>query len=307
MRILHNSILGAAVLAVAISGCAEKKVCNTAKAPVMKKVTVDNRDTEIQNLQAELAQARTKSAKVVTVTKTVAGSNSPYPPNAEPGKCYKKVLIPAKYTTQTEKVLKSQGGEALGADGQGERISIIPATYKNVTEKVLVREAGEKLVTIPATYKNVTEKILVKEASERLVKVPATYGTQSEKMLVKEASTDWKKSNCRGGDCGTMCLVETPAQYRTVTRKVLKNPATVKSIPVPAAYKTVTRKVVDRPASTKSIPVPAVYKTVTRKVVDRPASTRRTPVPPTYQTVTRKIKVQDSALKWVETKCRSAR
>ena len=30
MRILHNSILGAAVLAVAISGCAEKKVCNCA-------------------------------------------------------------------------------------------------------------------------------------------------------------------------------------------------------------------------------------------------------------------------------------
>jgi regulator of extracellular matrix RemA (YlzA/DUF370 family) len=198
MRILHNSILGAAVLAVAISGCAEKKVCNTTKAPVMKKVTVDNRDAEIRNLQAELAQARAKSAKVITVTKTVAGTNSPYPPNAEPGKCYKKVLIPAKYTTQTEKLLKSEASE---------RVQIIPATYKNVTEKVLVIEAGEKLVTIPATYKNVTEKVLVKEASERLVKVPATYGTTTEKVLVKEASTDWKKSNCRGGDCGTLCLV----------------------------------------------------------------------------------------------------
>jgi len=83
MRIFtKGSIVLAAVAALALSGCAEKKVCST---PVAKIAKVDNRDAEIRALQAELAAARAKSAKVVTVTKTVQGKSELYPPNAQPG------------------------------------------------------------------------------------------------------------------------------------------------------------------------------------------------------------------------------
>ena len=225
MRIFtRSSIVLAAVAALALSGCAEKKVCN---APVAKIAKVDNRDAEIKALQAELAEARAKSAKVVTVTKTVQGPNELYPPNAEPGKCYARVLTPAKYEVKTEKVLVKEPGE---------RIEIIPAKYGWKTEKVLVKEASEKIVPVPPVYKTVTEKILVKPASEKIVPVPAVYKTVTEKVLVKPAMTTWKKG--RGltervdGNTGEiMCLVETPPVYKTITKKVLVKPATTKVIP----------------------------------------------------------------------------
>ncbi len=308
MRILKSSVLCVAVLAVAFNGCAEKKVCKTAViAPKTEVATVvpsaDTRDAEIRSLQDELSAARAKSAKVVTVTKEVAGPNDLYPPNAQPGLCYARVLNPAKYEMQSEKVLKQEAGE---------RVVVTPATYGLETKKILVKEAGERLVTIPGTYTTVTEKILVKEASERLVKVPATYGTRSEKILVRDAYTTWKKGsgpqqrvNHATGEI--VCLVEVPAQYKTVTTRVVKTPASVKSVPIPAVYKTVKRQVVGTPASTKSIPVPAVYKTVKTKVVKTPATSSTIVIPATYQTITKRIKVADSVLKWQEVKCKTTK
>ena len=149
MRIFTSSVVLAAVAALALSGCAEKKVCST---PVAKVAKVDNRDAQIAALKAELAKARAQSAKVVTVTKTVKGPSELYPPNAEPGKCYARVLTPAKYKVVTEKVLVREPGE---------KIVVIPAKYGWKTEKVLVKEAGEKIVPVPPKYKTVTEKILV--------------------------------------------------------------------------------------------------------------------------------------------------
>ncbi len=299
MRIFaKSSIVLAAIAALALSGCAEKKVCNT---PVAKVAKVDNRDAEIKALQAELAQARAKSAKVVTVTKTVKGESELYPPNAEPGKCYARVLTPAKYEIKTEKVLVKEPGE---------KIVVVPAKYGWKTQKVLVKEASERLVPVPPVYKTQTEKILVKPATEKIVTVPAVYKTVTEKILVKPAMTTWKKGRgltekVNGTTGEIMCLVETPPVYKTITKRVLVKPATTKTIPVPAVYKTITKRVVAKPATTKVVPVPAVYKTVRVKTIVQPAQTKRIPIPPVYKTVTKKIKVADPVLKWKVVKCRT--
>jgi regulator of extracellular matrix RemA (YlzA/DUF370 family) len=307
---VKSSIIVAALLAVGFSGCAEKASCNTAKS-VASVTKTDARDAQIAQLQAELAAAKNAPAKVIT--KTVQGESVLYPPNAEPGKCYARVLTPAKYEIKTEKVLAKEASE---------KVKVIPAKYGYKTEKILVKEASERIVPVPATYKTVTEKILVSPASERLVPVPAKYKTVTEKVLVSPATTTWRKGNraknanvCSTGDCEqvrgatgeVMCLVTTPAQYRTVTRKVLVSPATTKSVPVPAVYKTVTKKVIATPATTKTVPVPAVYKTVKVKTIVEPARTVTTPIPAVYKTVTKKIKVADSHLDWKEVKCKSVR
>jgi hypothetical protein len=292
-------ILLSATVALSISGCAEKRSCSASidAPPAATNVSInDNRDKQIHALQVAIAEAKAKAGKVITKTVTVETGGSIYPPNAQPGKCYKKVLIPAKFEQQSEKVLASEASE---------KVHVIPAKYRTSKKKVLVKEASSRLVAVPATYKKVTEKILVKEASERLVTIPAKYSTKSEKVLVREATTNWKKSNCNGGDCGTMCLVTTPAQYRTVTRKVVVQPATTKSVPVPAVYKTVTRTVLDQPATTKSIPIPAIYKTVTVRELVEPAKVTTEAIPETYRTVTKRVQVSSSSLKWQETVCKS--
>ena len=144
-----------------------------------------------------------------------------------------------------------------------------------------------------------TEKVLVREASEKVVTVPAKYKTVTEKVLVRPAYTTWKVSNCSGGAClpdeipgrvpgskdridqatgEVMCLVEIPAKYRTVTKRVMVSPPTTKRIAVPAEYKTVTvRKMVEAPKE-RTVEIPAQYKTVTKKVKIADAETYWCPV-----------------------------
>lgn len=189
------------------------------------------------------------------------------PESASVGQCFAEYYKPAKFGTTTEKVLKSEATQ---------KVQVIPAKYGTVTEKILVREASEKLVQVPAQYKNVTEKV-----------------------LVKPAHTTWKVSECSGGACFAdgqpvnkvsgsrdridhatgeiMCLVEVPAQYKTVTKRVMVTPPTTKRTAIPEQYKTVTVRKMTAPPQEKILETPE-----------------------TYQTVTKRSKVQDSATYWCE-------
>lgn len=244
------------------------------------------------------------------------------PPNAKPGECYARVVIPAQYRTSNQRVL---------ARGASERIEVIPAKYAPATERVLVKEASTRLEVVPATYRNVTERVLVRPASTRLVEVPATYRTESERILVSPARTEWKRGTGRGSQTGNnfggaaeqvdrfegrnvlatrvedtgelMCLVEIPAQYRTVTRRVVDRPATTRTVEIPAEYKTVTRRVVDRPASTREVTIPAQYTTIKTTRVVEPASERRITIPEQYKTVTKRELVSDESREWRPVLC----
>jgi len=295
-------ILLSAAVALALSGCAEKRSCSTTpavvKAPKVISVT-DNKDAQIAALQAAIAEARSKTR---TIVKEVTGEGSMYPPNAEPGKCYARVLTPAKYEVQTEKVLSKDASE---------RLRVIPAKYTWTTKKVLIKEASERLVAVPATYETITQKVLVSPASERLVSTPAEYTTVTEKVLIKAAHTGWKQGRgpiekLDNATCEIMCLVNVPAVYKTITRRVVKVPASTKSVPVPAVYKTITKRVLLTPASTKSVPIPASYKTIKVKELVEPASVIRTAIPEQYRTVSKKIKVSEAVLKWQPVLCKSS-
>ena len=63
-----------------------------------------------------------------------------------------------------------------------------------------------------------------------------------------------------------MCLEEVPAEYKTVTKQVLKSPATTRLVQVPAEYKTVQVKKLVSPAKENRIPIPAEYQTVTKTI-----------------------------------------
>ena len=227
------------------------------------------------------------------------GAGGLLPPNAEPGHCYARVLIPAQYTSGSEKVL---------ARAASQRIDVIPARYDYEEETVMVQEESKKLEVIPATYKTVTERVMVEPEKTQIREVPAEYEAVSETILVKPAYTTWKKG--RGPierlDASTgeiMCLVEVPAEYKTVTKQVVKTPARTVEDVTPAKYETVTRKVVDTPARTREVVVPARYDTVkVRKLVSK-ASTNTVEIPAEYKTVPTRKLVKDSRLEWREILC----
>ena len=221
------------------------------------------------------------------------------PPKAKPGECYARVFIPPAYRTSTEKALMR---------GAAERLEVIPARYEWVEKRVLVTEASERLEVVPAQYQWVEEKYLVKEASTRMKEIPAKYDWETETIMVKPAYSVWKKG--RGPiekvDNATgeiMCLVEIPASYQALKKKVMVSPPGTHTVNIPAEYETVKKKVMVKPPATRKVEIPAVYKTVkVRNLVSKPKE-RRIPVAAEYQTVTKTEKVSEGRMEWRQILC----
>jgi len=100
-----------------------------------------------------------------------------------------------------------------------------------------------------------------------------------------------------------MCLVEVPATYKNITKRVLKTPATTRTVEIPAEYKTVTKQVVAKAATTRTVTIPAKFKTIEVTEVARPASQRAVEIPARYQNVSRQELVSNSKVEWREILC----
>lgn len=259
-----------------------------------KSASLEVREAELQ--RREIALRNAPSASPVL---GAASGSSLLPPKAEPGQCFTRVWQEPTYSTSSERKLLSEAGE---------RIEVIPAKYKNGSKRVVVEEASSRLVTVPATYKSVTERVMVRPASSSIQTIPAVYETTSERVVDKAAHTIWKQGSgpIQRLDASTgeiMCLVEVPATYRTISKQIVKTPASSRSVQTPAEYKTLTRRVVDKQAYTKEIAIPAKYSTVSVTELVSPASERRVAIPAKYQTVDSRRLVTDGSMAWREILC----
>lgn len=221
------------------------------------------------------------------------------PANAEPGRCYARVTVPGDFLTVADKVLIKPAGE---------KIEIIPARYETVSKEVMVERGSAHLKTIPAEYRTVTAKVEVEPASKYLVHVPAQYEVTLEQVMVKPATKTWKKGTgpIQRVDETTgeiLCLVETPAQFQTVSKRVLKTPATTREVENPPVFETIERQELVTPAKTVLVDIPPKYKTVQVTKMISPEYQRVTPVPAQYQTVTKRIKVSEDRMAWEEILC----
>lgn len=294
------SLLAVATSLAILGGCASTDSTTGDDAALRSKLSQAEERAE-QN-EAEARRLRTQLASInngSNDTGMMSASSDLLPPNAQPGHCYARVLIPAQYQMGTETVL---------ARAASERIDVTPARYEFVEETVLVQEESTRLEVIPATYTTVTERILIEPEKTIIREIPAEFDTVSEKILVKPAYTTWKKG--RGPmerlDASTgeiMCLVEVPAEYKTVTKKVVRTPARTVEEVIPAQYDTVTRRVVDVPSSTREIVIPAQYDTVKVRKLVSAATTNTVEIPAEYKNVDTRKLVQDSRLEWREILC----
>ncbi len=296
-----KNIIHLSLLALFLTGCAsdpntkiveiqseleQAQAKNQQLQEAYNKTNTDLQRLAEQNKRMELATTATAA--------TPTSTNDMLPPNAKPGECYARVLVPTTYRTETKEMLKSEAGY---------RIVVTEPEYEWVEERVLVKEESEVAETIPARYEWKTESVLVQEAHEHLKTIPAVYETQTEKILVKPAYTTWKKGHgpIERVDNSTgeiMCLVEVPAEYKTVSKQVLVTPARTEKLNHPAEYKDVKRRVmVEGPKMVKRT-IPAEYKTVKVRKVTVPATEQRIEIPAEYQTVSNRVKVSDSYMQW---------
>ena len=238
-----------------------------------------------------------------TVTQSfVKGCPSGYSPEGggtpqAGGNCVRMIALPAEYETVTEQVLLKEAST---------RLQVVPATFENVTEQILVKPASFRTQIVPAEYESMTEQVLVKEASTRIERRPARYETQSEQIETAPAATKWVKKranrNCLStdpNDCLVWCLVETPAQYQTIIKKIKMNCAEgwtadrgdcIRNIEVPAEYTTRTYRKL-KTSGYRRLPteVPAEYKTIIKKVIKTPAQRRTIDRPAEYTTTARRV------------------
>lgn len=224
------------------------------------------------------------------------------PPNAKPGECYAKVVVPATFKTEEQQLLKRAAGE---------KVELIPAKYEEAQERVVLKPASKRLEVIPATYETVEERVQVRAAGKRIEQVAATYETVSEQVLVSPATTAWKRGAANSGGAtkvdeatgDVLCLVEVPAVYKTVSKEVVKTPASSREVEIPAEYTTVKKQVLKTPPSTREIDVPAEFGTVKVTKLVTPAKEMKTAIPAEYQTVQRTVQTSAGRSEWRQILC----
>ena len=165
-----------------------------------------------------------------------------YPPNAIAGKCYARCFTPDEYEMKEQEIVDKP------ASFRFERVA---AVYTTVYDTQVIKAAYKKTILIPAEYDLITEDQLVTAASQKWVK-----GKADKNCL----SADPK-------DCEVWCLVEEPAVYRKVTRKVEKTPAYTQEVDVPAITKVSPRQQLVQEAYDRRVEIPATYKTIMARIL----------------------------------------
>jgi len=117
-----------------------------------------------------------------------------------------------------------------------------------------------------------------------LVELPATYEMVKEN-IPKGCPAGFIRSSIAGTDKEECVRLATQLASFGSRSIVIAAPSYREEI-IPAEFATVTRRRVVQPATTREEIIPAVYKNVTRKIITRPAAFERVPVPGEYQIIT---------------------
>ena len=225
--------------------------------------------------------------------------NELFPPNAKPGECYARVFVPPTYKTVTETTLKKEASNLL---------SPIAPQFKTIDETVLVKDRSERWEIIPAKFGMVEEKILVEPEHVHLKTIPPVYETVTEKIMESPAQTVWKKGTgpIQKIDHATgeiMCLIEIPATYKTISKRVLVKDAAKEEIITPAKYTTVSKQIMTEPPSVRKVEIPAEYKTIQVSKLVSPATVKTASISEEFQTVSRQELATDGRMEWQAILC----
>ncbi|MDB5968257.1 MAG: putative peptidoglycan binding protein [Hydrocarboniphaga sp.] len=260
-----------------------------------------------QGLQPALIPVVQSSAPAYATTDYYAGASNigagalipPMPQSARPGECYALVRTPEQYRSiQRDYVARP------GYDGA----QLTPARYQTALQDYTAQEAYERLEVIPATFRTVTEQVEITPPSTRYLASEPRYETVTEKVLEKPATQTWKRGrgpiqkidNASGE---IMCLVEEPAVYRTVTRKVIKTQPQMREVQLPGEYRTITRRVIDQPAQVRRVAVPEQRSTVQVQKLVAPAAYQMVRVPDQMASYTTRELAAPATLEWRPVLC----
>ncbi len=182
-------------------------------------------------------------------------------PDAKPGECYAKVIVPAKFEVKPEKVLVKP---------ESETVEIIPATYDVSEKKVLIKEAAKKLVAVPAVYKTETKEVEISPARNEWVTHLGRRGIPASPALLAAAKTNGiDLENTSVGQCFAEYYI--PAKFESKEKEVLVKEEAEEIKVAPAQFDKVDTVETVKEASKKKVLVKAEYEIIEEKVEIEPA------------------------------------
>lgn len=222
-------------------------------------------------------------------------------PDAQAGQCFARITLPAEYDIVPETVVVEEAYE---------RLSIVDTQFGPSSLEVKVKDEGVRYEVRQPVYETVTEQVLIKPAHERLQVVPAKFENVTETIIVEEARKVWKAgsnlSSHRKIDEQTgqvYCLVDIPAQTRSVTRRVMVQPEQIVRVPVEAQYATVQKRVLVDRGGVAEVPTAPEFKTVSTQEILNQAHTTSTLTAPRTDIVERTVLRSPERFEWVEVLC----
>jgi len=184
------------------------------------------------------------------------------------GSCFTEYYIEAQYETQITQVLVREAGESItivpavvepsrnvwqscglversdSTAGEVMCLVNVPERFETLTKTVLDTPATTKTVTIPAVTKAIEVQRLVEPAKEMREELPAEYKTVSKRVKTADATFFWLakdaavESNARATG-RVVCYDQQPAEFATVEKQVLVEPASTVSVAVPEVFESI--------------------------------------------------------------------
>ena len=117
----------------------------------------------------------------------------------------------------------------------------IPAVYGSRVEDVVITPATTKTVMVPEESKTITKKVVDRPAQETKISVEPLYQEYTTKVRTGCPNAySWADPNNPSDDC--IRVVEVPAEYVNIKKKVMTSPASTQIIEVPEETRTITKK-----------------------------------------------------------------
>lgn len=199
------------------------------------------------------AYAEEEQANPVDATNTL--------PDAKPGECFAKVIVPAEFETSTEEVV---------VQPEQETIEIIPATFDTAEVEVQVKPEYTVLKAIPAKYRAEEEIVEVEPARNEWVTSLGKRGIPASPALLVAAKTSGVEiDNAQPGQCYKEFY--TPAKFEESDKQVEIKEASENIVVKEAEFEPAEETVTIKEAYTVKKLIPAVYEKVEEKVEIEPA------------------------------------
>ena len=182
-------------------------------------------------------------------------------PDAKPGECYSKVIVPAVFEAVTEEVMVKP---------ETSTVEIIPATYDVQEKEVLVKEASTQLVAVPATYKTVTEEVEIAPARTEWVTSLGRRGIPASPALLAAATTSGVDISAAQPE---QCFSEhyLPAKFVTNEKEVLVKEEAEEINIIPAQFEQAEETVMVKASAKNKLLVEAEYEVIEEQVMIEPA------------------------------------